>query len=1137
MSIYRGNNAFRQQEYELAIQEYRCVAPDDAMYHQAQLNIYLTERRLKNQEMAGKWANSSGISSRPDPNSFRQTPDSSKSDDVDEMYPLAQHNIELIKNTVGDEYSSLLPKASAVDEDGPLLSIIMPVFNVGPYLDASITAVLYQTMDDFELIIVNDASTDESAQIIDMYSKLDARIRVRHLEYNTLGGAGIPSNIGISMARGKYIGFVDSDDFITRDAFETLARCAEHHQSDVVIGDFVTFTQEDRAIRDAYDKSRWSDIPLDQPFHPADYPISFLLSPVPWRKLYRRSFLESHQIRFPAVDHFFEDNPFHWDVLSRAQNVVLTKKLIAFHRMSRPGQTMNSSEHTFLSHFNNPYYLLQTIADLDNNTLSETPSQNAKAIKNVFGQWVKRSSQWHKKISHSKYHSIALQRYSKLLQDTAGKIHGLDELQSNGVAANGTLSYDLSVVVPAYNVEDYISALVTQLMEYPHLIIQVIVVDDGSTDKTLSICEALERKYEHLYLVKSNNKGAGRARNLGMNLIAADYVFFMDGDDSLDMDNLKIAYENIRSSGKDLLLFGYKIYEESSKKTLVGYQSDKAVWKKMKHLTSEVDQKNACLELINYPWNRIIRTNVLRENQIVFGPTKVNNDIPFHWMSILYSESVDFLEIPVCIHRKFESRNQITTDTSVERITILDSLEFTYSKIKPKLDEESHAIWYNFQKKIIDWATDKVPSNIFPLFLCRKILINAWMQNAAIRDCHDYDFLKSLLLFLFKSVPFEGISTLDSHTRTAMTIVEKENRQRLFTDLSAISLKGMHSVNALRILKDCSCYDDVRWFVANQLITLTDDFRAIIPMVFAFNYPSAIALSKNDLFTDSSEPFSRFLFHAQEEKIITASDTSIPLVTVCITNFNCADTVCQSIDSVLSQDYQRIELIVVDDASTDNSIVVIQQKARGIDRIRIIRNKENKGAYFSRNVAFMHASGEFFTQLDSDDVMLPDRVSKQVTTIQKRNQTVGCVGRWLRINKYGYAQLRKGPWGASHAHPAIATLMVRSDIRNKIGYWDTVRCAADTEFEYRLRKAFGADAVTYIDDIISHARLREGSLTTDTVFGIDNDKGWSPPRSKYAKNWRAWHASIQTTNDLFIGFSEENTTQFRQFPAPVEILP
>lgn len=233
----------------------------------------------------------------------------------------------------------------------PKLSIVMPVFNVGPYLDASILSVLHQSFSDFELIIVNDASTDEGLSIIEMYSKLDSRIKVINLDYNTLGGAGIPSNIGIEHAEGKYVGFVDSDDFIVKDAFEKLISEAEKNEADLVIADFRIFENERRNVKVAYDKKEWNGLPLAAAFSPEDYPAIFRLSPVPWRKLYRLDFLNQSNIRFPEGDYFYEDNPLHWTVLSQAKKVVLIDFAVSYHRMGRPGQTMGADTYKLAAHF------------------------------------------------------------------------------------------------------------------------------------------------------------------------------------------------------------------------------------------------------------------------------------------------------------------------------------------------------------------------------------------------------------------------------------------------------------------------------------------------------------------------------------------------------------------------------------------------------------------------------------------------------------------------------------------------------------------------------------------------------------------------------------------------------------------
>ena len=104
------------------------------------------------------------------------------------------------------------------------LSIIVPIYNVAPYLISCIDSILCQTFKDYELILVDDGSTDGSEKICDLYSQKDNRIRVIHQRNKGLSGA---RNTGIEMAIGKYIAFVDSDDYIHPLMYQTLISAIE----------------------------------------------------------------------------------------------------------------------------------------------------------------------------------------------------------------------------------------------------------------------------------------------------------------------------------------------------------------------------------------------------------------------------------------------------------------------------------------------------------------------------------------------------------------------------------------------------------------------------------------------------------------------------------------------------------------------------------------------------------------------------------------------------------------------------------------------------------------------------------------------------------------------------------------------
>jgi glycosyltransferase involved in cell wall biosynthesis len=124
----------------------------------------------------------------------------------------------------------------------PKISIIVPVYNVEHYLKRCIDSILAQRFEDFELILVDDGSQDNSGKICEGYSKFDNRIKVIHKEN---GGVSSARNVGIGIAKGEYIGFVDSDDFIHKRMYEMLYSYGVKHEADIVICDYLEVSEKE----------------------------------------------------------------------------------------------------------------------------------------------------------------------------------------------------------------------------------------------------------------------------------------------------------------------------------------------------------------------------------------------------------------------------------------------------------------------------------------------------------------------------------------------------------------------------------------------------------------------------------------------------------------------------------------------------------------------------------------------------------------------------------------------------------------------------------------------------------------------------------------------------------------------------
>ncbi|MEN6371397.1 MAG: glycosyltransferase [Armatimonadota bacterium] len=124
----------------------------------------------------------------------------------------------------------------------PLISVIIPVYNVEPYLRRCVDSVLAQTYTQLEVILVDDGSPDSCGQICDGYSLADSRVKVIHQEN---GGLSAARNTGLRHAAGDYIGFVDSDDIIDSDMYAALYRAMEENDADIAVCQFLCFDREE----------------------------------------------------------------------------------------------------------------------------------------------------------------------------------------------------------------------------------------------------------------------------------------------------------------------------------------------------------------------------------------------------------------------------------------------------------------------------------------------------------------------------------------------------------------------------------------------------------------------------------------------------------------------------------------------------------------------------------------------------------------------------------------------------------------------------------------------------------------------------------------------------------------------------
>lgn len=237
-------------------------------------------------------------------------------------------------------------------------------------------------------------------------------------------------------------------------------------------------------------------------------------------------------------------------------------------------------------------------------------------------------------------------------------------------------------------------------------------------------------------------------------------------------------------------------------------------------------------------------------------------------------------------------------------------------------------------------------------------------------------------------------------------------------------------------------------------------------------------------------------------KSIDSFSKRVPLVSILIPAYNVKDRIESCVKSLVMQDYSNIEIIVIDDASTDGTDRIIRELEKDYSQVRGIFLPINVGPFVAKTYAAEHAKGEFITTQDADDWAHPERISRQIKPLLENKNLVATVSQLIRVDDYGnfYA---KQLMPLTRFNPS--SFMFRKDqVIKKTGLWDLVRIAADTEFIERLKLIFGDMSVSLIKLPLIVGAHRQNSLMTSSETGNLNDR-MSPTRLDYWESWRFWH--------------------------------
>lgn len=213
------------------------------------------------------------------------------------------------------------------------VSMIVPVYQVENYIAQCIESVLNQTFQNFELILVDDGSKDKSGLICDSYATMDDRIVVIHTENN---GAATARNIGLEHASGKYITFLDGDDYLDENMIARLYEVIAHSEYDMVVCDFLNLLpdEKDNFIVHLQEKTVSGREVLEHLKNEKNYGVWTIV----WNKIYKREVLE--HLRFPDGK-YFEDEFFSNQLYLNIDQIHIIPDVLCYHRVLE-SSTMNT---------------------------------------------------------------------------------------------------------------------------------------------------------------------------------------------------------------------------------------------------------------------------------------------------------------------------------------------------------------------------------------------------------------------------------------------------------------------------------------------------------------------------------------------------------------------------------------------------------------------------------------------------------------------------------------------------------------------------------------------------------------------------------------------------------------------------
>lgn len=710
-------------------------------------------------------------------------------------------------------------------KDSPIVSILVPICNVEKYLGQCLDSLVNQTLKDIEIICLNDGSTDSSPQIIQKYAKSDSRIIVVDKE-NT--GYGDTMNLGIKKARGKYIGIVESDDFIDSEMFKELFELAEKNNSDIVKSNFYYYFTDLSKNSSQYAKeigAVWSNelqkvvkdhdtkadlIPDNMngrtvcPRNDCEW-LFYLPSSI-WSAIYKKSFLESNQIQFlPTPGASYQDTGFAFKTLATASRVTLSSNAYLHYRQDNEKSSINNpgkvmcvvDEHKEIRNFLQKNNLYTTkMRKIANHLKFGNYKWNLNRLSlDLALEFLPVMSEEFKKDRDEKVINWYLinETDTRMLNEI---IDNPDMYAKRMQAQHNAL---VSVIIPIYNVEDYIDECVKSIAGQSLKDIEIVCVDDGCQDSSIDKVVKYWEKDPRINLIHQFNRGLSGARNYGMHSSHANYIMFCDSDDTYSKTMCEEMYSSISSNQSDLSTCGINVVYHSN----FDNRRDDRLYYQIKFTGKHNIDRDILEQTDVSSCNKIFRRSIIRHYDLHFPEGLLYEDYYFVKSYMLMSHTISYVD--KYLYNYVRRPGSIMTSTfaknskkALDHMTIYLWLFDDYNKKYNLIARDPQYFIDEFKGTFI-FSKTHLPDEQLPelyrividflnkngayLNECSTTIVPAIRQLLPHQKQRGYSALKNKLKHLYKRISpsyrnrkaIEGeLATLESHIGQSLTKLDKQ---------------------------------------------------------------------------------------------------------------------------------------------------------------------------------------------------------------------------------------------------------------------------------------------------------------------------------------------------------------------------